>query len=81
MGGFGQKWSCDSNLNELMNLADFFYKVIHKKATSYFNPIQDWGEGGQKSLPTSFSPVTSTNVGISRQNFVTFSFNPFDKLL
>ena len=24
---------------------------------------------------TSFSPVTSTNVGISPQNFMTFSFN------
>ena len=30
------------------------------------NPIQDGGEGvGQKGPPTSFSPVTSTNVGIS----------------
>ena len=30
----------------------------------YFNPIQDEGEGGQKGPPpTSFSPVTSTNVG------------------
>ena len=27
------------------------------------NPIQDEGEG-QKGFPTSFSPVTSTNVGI-----------------
>ena len=32
-------------------------------------------EGGQKALPTSFSPVTSTNVEIIQQNFVTFSFN------
>ena len=38
------------------------------------NPIQD---GGQKDPPTSFPPVTSTNVGISQQNFVAFSFNPF----
>ena len=38
------------------------------------NPIQD---GGQKAPPpTSFSPVTSTNVGISSQNLLTFSFNP-----
>ena len=31
----------------------------------YFNPIQDGGGGGAKRLPlpTSFSPVTSTNVG------------------
>ena len=32
---------------------------------------------GKKATPTRFSPVTSTNVGISSQNFLTFSFNPF----
>ena len=36
---------------------------------------------GQKGPPTSFSPVTSANVRISTQNFLTFSFNPFDKLV
>ena len=36
---------------------------------------------GQKGVPTSFSPVTSANVRISTQNFLTFSFNPFDKLV
>ena len=41
------------------------------------NPIQDGGEGP----PTSFSPVTSTNVGIRPQNFLTFIFNPFDQLV
>ena len=30
--------------------------------------------------PTSFSPVTSTNVGISLQKFLTFNFNPFSTL-
>ena len=45
-----------------------------------FNPIQDWG-GGAKRPPTSFSPVTSTNVGISPENFLSFSFNPFVTLL
>ena len=39
------------------------------------NPIQD---GGQKPpLPASFSPVTSTNVEVSSQNFLNFSYNPF----
>ena len=35
--------------------------------------------GGQKGhpSPTSFSSVTSANVRISPQNFLTFSFNPF----
>ena len=38
------------------------------------------GGGGVKKVPpTNFSPVTSTNVGISPQNFLTFSFNPFVK--
>ena len=31
--------------------------------------------------PTSFSPVTSTNVGISPKNFLTFSFDPFATLV
>ena len=35
--------------------------------------------GAESPSPTSFSPVTSTNVGISPQNFLTFSFNPFDR--
>ena len=42
------------------------------------NPIQD--SGGQKD-PTSFSLVTSTNVGISSQNFLAFSFNLFPTLV
>ena len=42
------------------------------------NPIQNMGRGGQKAPPhTSFSPVTSTNVGVSPKNFLTFSFKPF----
>ena len=39
------------------------------------------GRGGQKGPPTSFSPVTSTNVGFGPQNFLTFSFNPFATLV
>ena len=45
------------------------------------NPIQDRRGGGQKGPPTSFSPVTSTKVGLGPQNFVTFSFNPFPTLV
>ena len=37
--------------------------------------------GGKKAPPTSFSPVTSTNVGCSPQNFLTFSFNSFATML
>ena len=36
---------------------------------------------GQKGLPTSFSPVTSTNVRFGPQNFLTFSFNPFARVV
>ena len=43
-------------------------------AEEIFNPIQDGG--GKMVSPTSFSPVTSTNVGFGPQKFLTFSFNP-----
>ena len=43
------------------------------------NSIQDGGR--EKDPPTSFSLVTSTNVGISPQNLLTFSFNPFATLI
>ena len=39
------------------------------------NPIQD--RGGKKMPPTSFPPVTSTNVGISPKNVLTISLNFF----
>ena len=39
------------------------------------------GREGQKGRPTSFSNVTSANVGIIPQNFLTFSFNPFATLV
>ena len=44
------------------------------------NTIQDGG-WGQKGPPTSFFPVTSTNVEIDPYNFLTFSFNPFATLV
>ena len=40
-----------------------------------FNSIQDGGGGG--GGPTSFSPITSTNVRISSKNFLTFTFDIF----
>ena len=45
------------------------------------NPIQDGGGGGKKALPTSFSPVTSTNVRISPKNFLALSINRFATLV
>ena len=37
--------------------------------------------GDKKAPPTSFSPVTSTNVEFGSQNFPTFSFKPFVTLV
>ena len=37
--------------------------------------------GGKKAPPTSFSPVTSTNLGFGPKNFLTFSFDPFATLV
>ena len=54
----------------------------HRKDESY----SGWGRGGvgreqgPKKPPASFTPVTSTNVGNSPQNFLTLSFNPFATL-
>ena len=39
------------------------------------------GGGRQKSLPTSFSFVTSTSIGTSPHNFLTFRVNPFATLV
>ena len=50
---------------------------------SGFNPVQDEDGSGAKQppSPTIFSSVTSTNVVISPQNFLTFSFNSFATLV
>ena len=45
-----------------------------------YQPYSGWEEGPKK-LTTSFSPVTSAKVGISSQNFLTFSFNSFATLV
>ena len=47
-------------------------------------PIQDGGGRGAwgvEGSPSSFSPVTSTNVGLSPQNFLIFSFDTFATLM
>ena len=53
-----------------------------EQKADYFACYQEhqlqFGGGGQKSYPpTSFFPITSANVGISPQNFLNFTFNPF----
>ena len=49
---------------------DFFF---------FCNPIQDGR--GKKAPSTNFCPVTSTNVVISPQNFLTSNFHPFSQLM
>ena len=52
------------------------------RVLKWFNPIQDgMGGGGQKGPSTNLSSVTSANVGIRPQNFLTFSFSPFSTLV
>ena len=69
-----------SILPVLKGLISFFKMQRDYNGYNYhtFKPIQDGG--GQKRPPTRFSPVTSTNVGITSQNLLTFSFNPFATL-
>ena len=70
-----------TNHNLLLFLTPFFkiiwFLILHHLKN--LNPIHDGG--GSKRSPSSFPPVTSTNVGISPQNFLTFSFYPFTTLL
>ena len=60
-----------------------WWKTTKFYETQLFNPVQDRDAevGEQKGSPTNFSPVTSKNVGLSPQNFLSFSFNPFVTLM
>ena len=54
-----------------------------KQLYNDLNPIQDrgWGTKSPPPYPTSFFPLTSTNIGISSKNFLTFSFELFATLV
>ena len=66
---------------------DIYSGVIgkqYRKSRKEFDQLKNIDQtffGEQKDPPSSFSPLTSTNVGISTQNFLTFSFNRFATLL
>ena len=66
----------NSKLNFNNHIGGIWKKLRNKIVALRFNPNQD-GEGAKKALPTCSSPVTFTNVIISPQDFLTFSFNPF----
>ena len=53
-------------------------KYFHVSITKFLTLFK---MGEAKRPPTSFSPVTSTNVGVNLQDFLTFSFNPFATLV
>ena len=67
--------STDSNILPQMhwtsNIFDTQLQLLGVFGFPVLNPIHDGG--GQKGPPIRFSSVTSTNVGISPQNFLTFS--------
>ena len=67
----------DLSVDVNWKLCKFLSLWIYKLA-EHFNPIHD-GVGGWcgKRPSTSFSPVTSTNVGINPQSFQTFSFQTY----
>ena len=89
---FFGRWESDfegkiSNLMERSCCFWYYNKYLQKWSILllkiFFKPFQD-GEGDGTTTPpilTNFSPVTSANVGISPQNFLTFSFNPFATLV
>ena len=66
------------DLKNLITLNILKEKLVNSSLLGSFYPnhIQDGGEP-----PTSFSHVTSTNEGISLQNFLIFSLNSFDTLV
>ena len=61
---------CTNNLNSGLTT------LIHESEIS-LTLFKIGGREGGAYCPTSFFPVRSTNLGISPQSFLTFSFNPF----
>ena len=64
----------------LVNIAKFLRTPILKNIYKRLLLTLFRMERGKRP-PTSFSPVASTNVGISPKNFLTFSVNPFANLV
>ena len=51
------------------------WRILKSIEEHNINPIRD-GEVGKEIPPSSFFAVTSTNLGIIPQNFLTLSFDP-----
>ena len=68
----------------LINIKNYGGKCFYRTMLGTLTLFRIWGGGGEAKRPlpsTRLSNVTSRNVGISPQNFLTFSFNPFDRLV
>ena len=84
---FSYQWLIAVFTRVLLRVTACYYHVTYAfqresstlKSCLNVNPFRIGGV--IKTLPTSFPPVTSTNVGFSPQNFLTFSFNPFATLV
>ena len=63
---------------ELFNLVSDINKISTLPLTLFRMGV---GGSGQKGPPNNFSPITSTNVEISPQIFLTLSCNPFCTLV
>ena len=66
---------------QLYQTCYYYYYYNHRYFLAYCSKTHLVGKKGKKAPPTSFFPVTSTNVGFGPQNFLTFSFNPFVTLV
>ena len=65
-------------------MSQVFKFIDSSKISKDLNPLTIFrirGGAGQKGPPYQFFPVTSANVGISPENFLTFSFNPIATLV
>ena len=80
-------WYCNFNPPRRSNDVWYLWNAWYLAKMSSFNLFFVWKiwhfltlfrmGGRHKGPPTSFSPVFSTNKGISPQIFLTFTFNPF----
>ena len=70
----------------LASMVVTYYIELFRSGADRHNDIltlySEWeGRGGGKKVPYQIFPVISTNLGISPQNFLTFSFSPFPTLV
>ena len=89
--------SVDNPTHFLNNDLDLSHSMIFQKSQSHYKKNRGSGDedililfrmglgGGwgvaKRPPPTRFSSVTSTKIGISPQNFLTFRFKPFATLM